>query len=197
MERLTKRHSPSSVTINPHVSGNVYLKLADYEDAEELCIEECGCCLRMVIEKYKEFLEDMVELAEYRQAEEQGLLLRLPYPLGTEIYFCFTYGVFKDHIRKWQCNKDGLSFYSRKRWYRADLIGKYVFLTREEAEAKLAEMQKGEDMEMMDRFIFWCLKRLAVLKIKYTKHPEGKFQMGASVVVKGKRYPFHFESNMW
>lgn len=48
----------------------------------------------------------------------------------------------------------------------------------------------------MDKFIFWCLKRLAVLTVKYTKHPEGKFQMGASVFVKGKRYPFIFESNM-
>ena len=49
----------------------------------------------------------------------------------------------------------------------------------------------------MERFIFWCLKRLAVLTVKHTKHPEGAFQMGASVVVKGKRYPFVFESNMW
>lgn len=48
----------------------------------------------------------------------------------------------------------------------------------------------------MERFIFWCLKRLAVLTIKYTKHPDDKFQMGASVVVKGKRYPFIFESNI-
>ena len=52
-------------------------------------------------------------------------------------------------------------------------------------------------MKTMDRFIFWCLKRLAVLTIKYTKHPEGIFQLGASVVVKGKRYPFVFESNMY
>ena len=51
-------------------------------------------------------------------------------------------------------------------------------------------------MTLMDRFIFLCLKRLAILTIKYTKHPEGKFQMGASVVVKGKTYPFVFESNM-
>lgn len=43
---------------------------------------------------------------------------------------------------------------------------------------------------------FKALKRLAILTIKYTKHPEGMFQMGASVVVKGRRYPFVFESNM-
>lgn len=50
-------------------------------------------------------------------------------------------------------------------------------------------------MSLMARFIIWCLRILAILTIKYTKHPEGAFQMGASVVVKGKRYPFWFESN--
>ena len=52
-------------------------------------------------------------------------------------------------------------------------------------------------MSLMTRFIFWCLKRLAVLTIKYTKQPEGKFRMIDSVVVDGKRYSFHFESYTW
>ena len=47
----------------------------------------------------------------------------------------------------------------------------------------------------MSNFIFWCLKWLAILTIKYTKHPDGAFQLGASVVVNGRRYPFIFESN--
>lgn len=48
---------------------------------------------------------------------------------------------------------------------------------------------------MMSKFIFWCLEKLAILAIKYTKHPDDMFQMGSSVVVKGKRYPFVFESH--
>lgn len=48
----------------------------------------------------------------------------------------------------------------------------------------------------MEKFIFWCLKRLAILTVKYTEHPDGKFQLGASVTVNGKRYPFLFEANM-
>lgn len=47
----------------------------------------------------------------------------------------------------------------------------------------------------MSKFIFWCLKWLAILTIKYTNHPDGMFQLGASVVVDGKRYPFIFEGN--
>lgn len=50
-------------------------------------------------------------------------------------------------------------------------------------------------MTNMEKFIFWCLERLAILTIKYTKHSEGRFQMGASVVVDGERYLFHFEAN--
>lgn len=46
----------------------------------------------------------------------------------------------------------------------------------------------------MEKFIFWCLKRLAVLTIKHTKHPEDKFHMGSYVTVNGRSYPFVFES---
>lgn len=49
-------------------------------------------------------------------------------------------------------------------------------------------------MSNMEKLIFWCLRILAILTIKYTKHPEGKFQKGASVTVKGKRYPFVFQT---
>ena len=52
-------------------------------------------------------------------------------------------------------------------------------------------------MKLMDRFIFWCLRTLAILTIKYTEHPDGRFQMGASVVVGGKRYPFHFGTDIY
>lgn len=48
----------------------------------------------------------------------------------------------------------------------------------------------------MSNFIFFCLKVLAKLTVKYTKHPDGKFQLCATVVVDGKRYPFIFEANM-
>lgn len=49
-------------------------------------------------------------------------------------------------------------------------------------------------MTIMDKFIFWCLKRLAILTIKYTRHPKGVFELGDSVVVNGERYPFTFKS---
>lgn len=83
-------------------------------------------------------------LFEYEEAEEQGLLIRLPFPVGTELYFPFKLqGVKKARIRRWQLNKKGLFFCAYAgNAYRLEAIGKTVFLTKEEAEAALKEMEK-------------------------------------------------------
>ena len=70
--------------------------------------------------------------------EESGLLIKLPYPVGTPLFIpCRKQGVRQDHIRRWQTNNKGLMFCSNGSFYLADAIGKTVFLTREEAEEKL------------------------------------------------------------
>ena len=84
------------------------------------------------------------KLAEYEQAEEDGLLIRVPHPVGTEVYFAFKLqGVKKDCIRRWKCNNKGLMFYSHGSAYSVDAIGKTVFLTKAEAEQALAKMKGG------------------------------------------------------
>ena len=84
----------------------------------------------------------LIELKEYKDWEEQGLLLRLPYQVGTPLYFPFkNQGVVQDRIRRWQINNKGLMFYSKGSAYIVDAIGKSVFLTREEAEEKLKELK--------------------------------------------------------
>jgi hypothetical protein len=107
---------------------------------DNLTIEEC--------DKIQELL---IKLAEYEDAEEQGLLLRLPCKVGDTIWE----SVYEDTItecivKKFGCDeanviyilydsKDGV-FYAKKY---LDAFGEYLFLTKEEAEQKLAEM-KGE-----------------------------------------------------
>lgn len=83
------------------------------------------------------------KLREYEDAEEQGLLIRLPFPIGTELYFPFKLqGIIKDRIRRWQLNKNGLFFCSYAgNAYRMDAIGKTVFLTMEDVEAALERMK--------------------------------------------------------
>ena len=58
-------------------------------NGKELCIEVCGeKCVDGYTwcQKCKPFSDVMKKLAEYEDAEEQGLLLRLPIPEGTEAY---------------------------------------------------------------------------------------------------------------
>lgn len=104
-----------------------------------------------VVREYKDFssrLELMFEkLAEYEDLEEQGLLLRLPVPIGTTVYkfeplskvieryiktTITRYEVFEDSI--WFTFANGLG-------RNIEDFGKYVFLTQAEAEQKLKEME--------------------------------------------------------
>lgn len=91
------------------------------------------------------------KLKAYEDAEEQGLLFRLPYPLWTEyIYFVDEkdMDVYELDAKKIEVSMMPIS---KKVLYTVDYFeflfedfGKIVFLTRAEAEAKLAEMEGAE-----------------------------------------------------
>ena len=100
------------------------------------------------------------KLKRYEDAEEQGLLLRLPCKVGDKIYQisenfiepCTVETIFvSDDVDKDgnHCNMAEIHYsrydcpYTSAEIYFTD-IGKTVFLTQEEAEAKLAEMEGAE-----------------------------------------------------
>lgn len=95
--------------------------------------------------------EILEKLGKYEDAEEQGLLLRLPYPLETEyIYFVDIKDrvVYKLDAEKIEVNMTPIR---KKILYKVDGyeflfedFEKAVFLTREEAEAKLKEMEEKD-----------------------------------------------------
>lgn len=136
----------------------IYKKLADYEDAEEQCIKECGCGLNMVMHKYKEFLEHMHELAEYWELEEQGLLLRLPCKVGDTIYVIPSWANYRlnksfghsennrvypqivHSVQMWSKDRYSLTTCDGLRSEVSDFYKETWFLTKEEAEQALAEM---------------------------------------------------------
>lgn len=76
---------------------------------------------RMILEK----------LADYEDLEEQGLLVRLPCKVGTEVYYIL--GI----PNKMPCAIDKCIFELSD----IDKIGESLFLTREEAEKKLEELK--------------------------------------------------------
>lgn len=111
--------------------------------------------------------EAVDKLSAYEDAEEQGLLLRLPCKVGDTVYVVTSpFNVFDD-IEYDENMKDevyesyvsSVSFYESGEQYRIYAkatnhfigayfrecdFGKTVFLTREEAEYKLAEMEGAE-----------------------------------------------------
>ena len=127
MERLTEK-----------VFGFVQLKACGNDFCKETCAEhdEEKSCKNCYIQKAFE------KLAEYEDLEEQGLLLRLPCPIGTTVY----------NTTWWDCVQEkvkvvGKTFYrtvhkhkvSKSTFSLVDIynFGKTVFLTKAEAEQKL------------------------------------------------------------
>lgn len=110
------------------------------------CHEEGGCTKGChILKMYK-------KLADYEDAEEQGLLIRMPCKVGDTVYeprpdrgFISVYEITLITISgtnifyKWML-VDGI--YSNLDGFSNDKIGKTVFLTYEEAERKLKELQK-------------------------------------------------------
>lgn len=74
------------------------------------------------------------KLADYEDLEAQGLLVRLPCKVGTEVYYIL--GI----PNKTPCAIDKCVF----KLSDIDKIGESLFLTHKEAEKKLEEMKKEE-----------------------------------------------------
>ena len=102
------------------------------------CIKSAEDC-----EQLAEWLE---KSKEYQQLEEQGLLLRLPVPIGTTVYnttwWDDKYEIvtvngkkYSRSVRKHKVTKSTFGLLDIKEW------GETVFLTQEEAEQKLKEME--------------------------------------------------------
>lgn len=96
------------------------------------------------------FLE---ELKDYRQKEEQGLLLKLPCKVGDVVYQITRDIVSEFRIKTFVCDNKTFFFhwecikgiYKNVVGFHSSRIGVDVFLTKEEAEKALAEMRKHNE----------------------------------------------------
>ena len=131
MERLTEK-----------VFGFVQLKACGNDFCKETCAEhdEEKSCKNCHIQKAFE------KLAQYEDLDEQGLLLRLPCPIGTTVYNTTWWDDVTEKVKV-----DGKIFYRTARKHKVSKstfslldvkdFGKTVFLTKAEAEQKLKEME--------------------------------------------------------
>jgi hypothetical protein len=109
-------------------------------------------------EKYEQVAKWLKELKSYKEAEEQGLLVRLPCKVGDTVWDndfgypesyeikAFSYGYCDSYVEP--DIEDEIIFYYEN--YTGSItgafpmseIGKTIFLTREEAEKKLGEIKR-------------------------------------------------------
>ena len=79
------------------------------------------------------------KLAEYEDLEEQGKLLKLPCAVGDTVYVLRldNTAYMMNNEKVWEIVEDKFEI------FHFDSIGKTVFLTREEAEDALKELERG------------------------------------------------------
>ena len=85
----------------------------------------------------------LTKLAVYEDLEEQDLLVRLPCPIGTTVWDICGMDIRENVLSGIECGKDGKQFLWANHDEWLGELNDLVFLTREEAEEKLEEMQNG------------------------------------------------------
>ena len=106
------------------------------------CFKEPCCGMGECLDdKCSLMLDACKKLAEYEQLEEQGLIVRLPCPIGTTVWDICGMDIRENVLSGIECGKDGKQFL----WANDDEwlgeLNNSVFLTREEAEKKLEELK--------------------------------------------------------
>lgn len=132
----------------------IFQKLAEYEDLEDRLNKVYGNCdglLPKVVEMLEKHPcidmansisksrlltdEDVDKWNEYKRLEEQDRLIKLPCRVGADIYYIF--GI----PNEMPCTIESCVFELSD----INEIGKTLFLTKSEAEAKLKELRGGEN----------------------------------------------------
>ena len=88
----------------------------------------------------KPFAEKILtKLADYEDLEEQGLLVRLPCPIGTTVWDICGMDIRENVVCGIECGKNGKQFLWANHDEWLGELNDLVFLTREAAEKKLEE----------------------------------------------------------
>ena len=136
MERLTLdeaiKHAKEVAKTNLAEATYNFPNLKEYYD-------NCSECAN----QHNQLAEWLEELKSFKEAEEQGLIVRLPCPIGTTVWDICGMDIRENVLSGIECGKDGKQFL----WANDDEwlgeLNDLVFLTREEAEKELEEMKKN------------------------------------------------------
>ena len=106
------------------------------------CVISCDICTAKPCENIKQALD---ELREYKQAEKDGTIIRLPCKVGCELYFIGEvynriYNLNTEEILISAMPSGSISYEADGVEFGMADIGETVFLARKEAEAKIKEL---------------------------------------------------------
>lgn len=166
MERLTERYGiapdgESDVWVKQHDYISAARKLCDYEELEErlhkIFGEESTFSLADVIDTLETKLsepdkkhpvnariltyEEANKWQEYKEAEEQGLLARLPCKVGDLVFIISGENICGRKVKSIKILSTAIEISTSDVIFRKESFGETVFLTRAEAEKKLEEMK--------------------------------------------------------
>lgn len=132
MERLTKR---SNKTVHENGVCCTHYLSKECEERSGYCTDECP---------WEEAAWS--KLADYEDAEEQGLLLRLPCKVGDTVYHIEDGYIYEFKAKEISVRMENgeYIFCIDSMDYKAEDFGRIVFLTREKAESALAEKGGAE-----------------------------------------------------
>lgn len=155
MERLTIEEAIKHAKEVADINYNDAEKFDSNDSVENYMKDNCMKCA----EQHEQLVKWLEELKSYKNAEEQGLLVRLPVSIGTKVYMIASmFDCIYDYdnckaTQKWKCEEDIQCEYERKSYYVKEIeftsimknsIGKSIFIARKEVEKKLEEMKNGK-----------------------------------------------------
>lgn len=145
MEKLTLEEA---IIHAKEVSEKNY-RCADFESIDSIDDDIKTNCIKCAKE-HMQLVKWLEELKSYKDLEEQGLLLRLPYKVGDDLY-CIVNGEVKKlkvhsfGVPDFEITDIEFKYVDGFKIVRfVGEVGKTVFLTREEAVNKLEEMKKND-----------------------------------------------------
>lgn len=134
MERLTLEEA---IVHAKEVAEKNY-RGADFESIDYIDDDIKTNCIKCA-EEHMQLAEWLEELKSYKEAEEQGLLVRLPCPIGTTVWDICGMDIRENVVCGIECGKNGKQFLWANHDEWLGELNDLVFLTREAAEKKLEE----------------------------------------------------------
>lgn len=134
MERLTLEEA---IVHAKEVAEKNY-RGADFESIDYIDDDIKTNCIKCA-EEHMQLAEWLEELKSYKEAEEQGLLVRLPCPVGTTVWDICGMDIREHVVCGIECGKNGKQFLWANHDEWLGELNDLVFLTREAAEKKLEE----------------------------------------------------------